>query len=534
MSELWQQLSARLRASEPYGRLLESLGSARGLPLPAAAWVADLVATDLDRPLLVVVPRESDALVWLEAAELFGAGASYFSAPALTPYQETEVSLLVRAQEAVALDSLLRLESGVDRGGECRTFVCTPRALFRRLPTRRAFEAAVRVLRPAEETPPEQLAEHLSVHGFRRQDLVAEVGDFAVRGGVFDLFPPGRESPVRLDLFGDTIESLRSFSVEDQRSREELEEVRVLPLSLFRAGPQEARLLAEVLAGRAEGRVRPLAAEQLEALRTRGRFAGWEASLPALAEETLDLVGLLEGCLAVALDRQALLAEVEVHRERLQTDYDLRLEQGRLVLSPEALELPADRVLARVEGFELSLGDLDTGPTAVDFGGTSTDSFHGQLPRFPREVETAAARHERLVVVTAPDHRSRLDRLCETYDLAPGAGGVWIESGSLQRGFRLPAIQAVLFGEPQLFPRSVSGPPARRTRYGPFVSGLRDLRVGDFVVHSDHGIARFSALRAVGGAGDRGHTVPTHLSDADDVCVCRIGRDSTACKTTES
>ncbi len=100
---VWEELSRTLRTSAPYKSLLQGLGDVVRLPVPAAAWVGELLARDLGRPLLVVVPREADALAWIEAARLFGReeGVVYFPAPSLTPYQEAETSLLVRAQESV-------------------------------------------------------------------------------------------------------------------------------------------------------------------------------------------------------------------------------------------------------------------------------------------------------------------------------------------------------------------------------------------------------------------------------------------------
>ncbi|MDX1501035.1 MAG: hypothetical protein R3325_01650, partial [Thermoanaerobaculia bacterium] len=103
----WGELSAALRASEPYRRLAAAAAvRAERLPVPAAAWVSRLLAEDRGRPLLVVAPSESDALSWREAARLFGYEAIHFPAPHLSPYQETEISLGVRAEEAVALAAL--------------------------------------------------------------------------------------------------------------------------------------------------------------------------------------------------------------------------------------------------------------------------------------------------------------------------------------------------------------------------------------------------------------------------------------------
>ena len=133
----WEDLSRTLRSSAPYRSLLGGDADVVRLPVPAAAWVGELLSRDLRRPLLAVVPREADALTWMEAAQLFGRpeSAVYFSAPSLTPYQDVEVSLLVRAQESVALDRVL--------SGEATTVVTTPRALFRLLPRPEDFAAAV-------------------------------------------------------------------------------------------------------------------------------------------------------------------------------------------------------------------------------------------------------------------------------------------------------------------------------------------------------------------------------------------------------
>ena len=197
MSErVWEEISRTLRGSAPYRSLIQGHGDAVRLPVPAAAWIGEMLARDLRRPLLVVVPREADALAWIEAARLFlgdvsGAGYEervvYFPAPSLTPYQEAETSLLVRAQESVALD---RVGSGA-----ATTVVATPRALFRRLPAAADFAAAVREIRPGQDHSLDELTEHLVRFGFRRTDLVYEVGDFAVRGGILDLFPPARTRP---------------------------------------------------------------------------------------------------------------------------------------------------------------------------------------------------------------------------------------------------------------------------------------------------------------------------------------------------
>jgi transcription-repair coupling factor (superfamily II helicase) len=508
---VWEDLSRTLRTSTPYKSLRDRLGDVVRLPVPAAAWVSELLARDLGRPLLVLVPREADALAWIEAARLFGRedGVVYFPAPSLTPYQEAEVSLQVRAQEVVALDRACC--------GAASTVVTTPRALFRRLPRAADFSRTVRDIRPGEDHPMDDLVAHLARHGFRRTDLVYEVGDFAVRGGILDLFPPGEESPVRLDFFGDTIESIRWFDPHSQRSEDTLPSVRLLPLYLFSGGAEDAADLALLLATHEGPELAPEGAELLESLRQRGAFPGWENYLPLLAPATVDLTGILSSPLVLAVDPPALAIEVDHHVERLAADFTARHEHGRLAPPPEELEQPADRVRDILDGAAVRLRDLvlgGEGGAAADFHSTLTDLFQGQLPRFPQEVATARSRGDRCLVVVSPSHRRKIEELLEGREIPLGRGGVELVTGELGRGFRLPAAGVAVYGEQQLLPQArLQQRRVSRGRFGPFLSGLRDLKVGDYVVHSDHGVGQFVALRSVGGEGDGLSALPPVLRD---------------------
>ncbi|HSL84105.1 MAG TPA: transcription-repair coupling factor [Thermoanaerobaculia bacterium] len=569
---VWEAASRTLRTSAPYERLRRELGDVVRLPVPAAAWVVGLLAEDLGRPVLAVVPREADALAWLEAASLFGAApgseAVFFPSPSLTPYQEAAASLHVRAQEVVALDRVL--------SGRAGTVLTTPRALFRRLPSREAFLAAVVEVRPGEDRPLDELAEHLLRWGYRRTDLVSEVGDFAVRGGILDAFPPGGGAPedgggpVRIELFGDTVDTLRRFDPVTQRSEERIDSLRLLPLLLYPGGEAEARRLASLLSDMLwEGRrprggapspppttelrsavpgeervgvrrgdpMDPEVGRLLDRLREHGEAPGWENYLPLLAAETALLADFLPGALTVAVDPPALVSEAEHYAERLAADFGSRLEAGRLAVPPEALEHPPEAVAEILDGAQVRLRDLLISAggvpgagvgagAATDFHATTTDVFHGQLPRFPPEVAAARARGERPVVVVEPDRREALAELLDGRGVPVGAAGVELvaaeagPAGLLERGFRLPAAAVAVYGEYQLLPRGTPRQrPARRPRYGPFVSGLRDLRVGDFVVHADHGIGQFVGLRSVesdgaGGSGPGKGALPATLAAA--------------------
>lgn len=144
-------LSESLELSPGYEALAGGARTATGLPPPAAAWICDLRVEALGRPALAVVPREGDALAWVEAIAWRGREASYFPPQGLTPYQGAGLPPSVRAREIEALDSWRRHR---------RVLVVTPRALFRRLPTVAGLERAVLEVHAGQDLPLNQVAEH--------------------------------------------------------------------------------------------------------------------------------------------------------------------------------------------------------------------------------------------------------------------------------------------------------------------------------------------------------------------------------------
>jgi transcription-repair coupling factor (superfamily II helicase) len=187
--------------------------------------------------------------------------------------------------------------------------------------------------------------------------------------------------------------------------------------------------------------------------------------------------------------------------------------------------VPAADVEACVDGAPLRIGGSAavTAPgeraqaVAIDFGGGTTDVLHNQLPRLRHEVEAARSRGERFLLVADAEHHGALDELLQNRDVPFGRPGVELVDGELVRGFRLPPAGVVVYGEPQLWPRRPSAAPSRTRRggprFGPFVSGLRDLKVGDYVVHVDHGIGQFLGLRTVTPEHPAGVPVPVTLRD---------------------
>ncbi len=507
----WPVFSEKLREQPDFKRLCHGSTRLGRMATQAAAWLFEELGRELNRPLLIIVPRESQLLDWIEAARYFSARDEEifsFPSPPLTPYQETEASLSLRAQEAVALDRL--------RSVNRPTVVCTPRALWHPLPESARHGETIWIRR-GEDLDLGRIALDLVALGYRRTEMVADVGSFALRGGILDVFPPGEDEPARLDFFGDTIEDLRTFDVATQTSLESIDSVRLRPMSPISADPETAMQLAELLEDYLPSTATTEARGRIDALRSGDGFPGWDNYLPLMmASKTglLDLIGA--EARVVAVDPKTLLAEMAHHQELLTLEYHTRLEQGRVAVPPELLTVDRERVSSAVAQAHYTLGDDDP---EITFDAVETSTFVGQLPRFPREVEIAHVRAERVVVVGLEEHQERLREMLENRGLFAGGSAVVGASpqravelvvGELTRGFRWPQLGLSIYAEGQLVATRKSRKTPKRA-LGAFVSTLRDLRVGEHVVHEDHGIGKFLGMRALEGPA---HPVGGPLPDS--------------------
>ncbi len=402
-------------------------------------------------------------------------------------------------------------------------------------------------LRVGEEHIPEMLVEHLLSVGYTKVDVVEMPGQVTLRGGIVDAFSPEHERPVRIDFFGDEIESIRRFDPESQRSSSSVEHTLLLPLTETPVdekilGAINARLTRAGAAGAAlEGGEEPVELQTHVATRTGEAtvFPGWEFFAPVAGanQSLLDLLGsstrvLIEEPAMVKNQGERWWNKVEQRHDRAGIGSLVRPED--VYLSPWELE---DR-LRRTTGCDLDqLGAVDVLETdrselsEVDFATRPTQRFHGSIPALIEALQ-GLMRQEARILLAAPNQGEveRLAGLLQEYqvpyrlgsraDQQHGSSTVYSESSYLAGDLRTPVIvktaiatgvqildldkasarQFVIFGAQDLSDEAdVAVRPVRRgkSKAAAFISDFRDLKVGDYVVHVEHGIARYCGLRMI-------------------------------------
>jgi transcription-repair coupling factor (superfamily II helicase) len=459
---------ATLVASEPFERLLLE----RSRPILARAeagqdLVISAIATALETPVLAVAagPREAEALAADLAAFLGPDRVSLLPAWEALPYEQISPSPEVAARRT---DAVRRLRAATGAFVLVAPVLAAMHGLIPTLGTVPPMQLAA-----GSELAPDDLAERLVELGYARADVVEHRGEFAVRGGVVDVFPGTARRPVRLEFWGDEVESLRAFVPSTQLSTDKLASADVPPVREL-IPDEELRARAHERAQLHGDRF----ADPLQRMADGLFVEGAETFAPLLFEHTPTPAELLPDGSWVVL--------AGAHRT---IDRARQAHQEAEALA-EAIDWPGERAISSLED---ALGDhvsvwLTEFAEGIDLGITGWGTAEGNALELARRLEELHATDYRLVV-SGRGHGS-LDRALEVVGSTPVEG---VES-SLASGFVFGAGRLALATEEDLFGSR------RHTRVAPRLTRRRtdsiadELEPGDFAVHRIHGVGRYAGI----------------------------------------
>ncbi len=487
-----------------------------------AQWLAGAIADPDMPPLVAVAVDEEKALRLLHGVAFFAPDAKTLFLPAwdCLPYDRSSPNAEVLSQR---IDALAKLAAKPPR-----LLVTTVNAVLQRVPPKSFFDHAKFTAQKGQKLDQAALTEFLSANGYNRTDTVMEAGEYAIRGGLIDLFPPGEALPLRLDLFGDEIESIRRFDPLTQRSDQAVKRFSIAPVN-------ELRLTKEAIERFRVGyRTQfgiPGADDRLyESVSAGRKHPGMEHWLPLFHEHLATVLDYLPSGTAILLDDQfgdAKRARFDTIADHFASRVALAqttsageggiyrpLPPDRLYLTPEEWDALADeRAVATWHRFE---ADETLGGEVFDIGARRVRDFAEARIQGDAELYAAVAahiavehRHGHAVLVAAYSagaaarisdllhDRAGLDsRSVETAAGLPPLGTtVW----ELEHGFRTQNL--VVFTEQDLLGERISRRPRRRRRADQFLTEVSEIAEGDLVVHLDHGIGRYEGLETVTAGG---------------------------------
>ena len=352
--------------------------------------------------------------------------------------------------------------------------------------------------------------------GYARRDVVSAAGEYAVRGGIIDVFPATAEAPVRAEFFGDAVDSLRRFAIESQRSDAAVEDVEICAWSEI---PREERYRERILQRYAGP---PQFARQLASLLEGGDDvpASW---LPLAFDKRATIFDYLAQDATVVVDEPATIASVvsalEEEQSREQQVLLADVQSGELATDDSYV---ADALAAEIGQPHPTLQELGSAalrfPTLVLPGAIENpdaagwispvldsfvlqcrpaDHFNRRIDVFSKSVRDAVAKGEHVFIVSNAAARTTDLLQAAAIPLARDltAGGATIDHGNIETGFAIPQLRLTVLGD-----REIYGAPPKRVKMRAVKEGvpvtLADLKVGDHVVHTVHGIGQYLGLRA--------------------------------------
>ena len=492
-----------------------------GVPEGLDAMLLPQLAVHLGNiPLLHVCVDDQRLSTLAEQVAFFAPELEVLSFPAwdCLPYDRVSPTADVLARR---LSTLAALNKSTTRP---RLVLATVNAVLQRVVARSTIGSSTFNATSSQRVNSNALTNFLASNGFTRSSTVLDPGDFAVRGGIIDIFPPGADNPVRLDFFGDTLESIREFDTQTQRSRVTLKSLSLTPANELLLSPESIGRFRTGYATAFGGL--DLDDPLYESVTNGRRYQGMEHWMPLFHEHLETLLDHLPQA-PVSLDQAADEAMAARHGQ-IAEFYDARKEarqKGSFGAAPYK-PLKSDRLYVGADEWQQLLADRTTlalsafespSSSSISFAGRRGRSFAAERAQTATSIYDAVRVHSEdlrkvgkrvLVASWTEGSQERLHTILKDHGTAPlSTAATWAEASTrdksivslivlgLEAGFETDDT-VVIAEQDILGDRLVRK--ARRNRKAPdFLSELSALSPGDLVVHVDHGIGRFEGLKTI-------------------------------------
>jgi len=544
-----QGLLTLLTQRPEYRRLLEQIRNADGLPAltgvneAAHPYVIAALAQILKQPILLVVSDEAQASQVVETLKQFvSTPDDVLCLPDRNalPYERLISNTATTQERMQALIALVQKE-------RTPLVVCSARVLTQLVIPPKELSNSLFTLKTAQEVDLTMMLEHLYNLGYTPVAEVEEPGQFSHRGGIVDLFPPTLPRPIRVEFFGDEIESLRTFDQETQRSLNPVSTCVVGPAreALPTHGPGAAQVLAELDSSMLNRDAEERWKQNLEELRQKHSFDDIAFYLPYLHSQATVLDYLPRNGLLIfnnPTNAQNRIRELDdqAHeiKERLVQEHEnpTRLRDAYVSWNQLEPQIQQRRQLQFADALSAAEGIFD----ASQHGGTehlipsfsSANSYGGRLRAFVQDCRKALDSRERVVIVTAQARRMA-EVLSDESILGekaihvsagtnilhlPDAGTLVLIQGQLMEGWQSHALALHFYTDTEIFGWSKRRNAQRRKPVTP-ASFLAEVNPGDYVVHQEHGIGRFEGLVKMNMTGVEREYLLIHYAGTDRLYI---------------
>ncbi len=526
VSEMLAAVSRQAALEAAYSALRRTTGEARlsGLTDSAKAAILPLIAGQIGHPAIFLVDSNQRAESFLEPMRWFYRAVTgkparrvvHLPAHDVLPYENRSPHAEISEARAVALWRIAT--------GEADILIAPVQAALWRLRERTFYRDLARNVARDESVAHEDLIGFLEGAGYEKHVSCEMPGQYAVRGGIIDVYSPETPQPVRIELLGDTIESIRAFDPNTQRSTNPMERALLLPLTeIFRDVEVLEKQSVTATSGRGDSEV------------PGGFYPGWEFREIPKEERPAVLFDLATEPFLILDEPSLLAAAVKKYREQLhqafkEADNPLAEPADRYVVSEDEWVLALE-LFPRLSVEHLGLTEEGPVPTIRT---QPTARYHGNVSAFMNEVRGRLSAGERVMISAASTGElERFADISHEYELpytlgeleedvtvtrlaqestTTNAPAIVLVKAPLDEGVVFNGAKLSIYGNADLFETLPAQRPRSRPKTASFFSDFSDLKPGDYVVHVDHGIGQFDGLRQVVVEGATGEFMLLHYA----------------------
>ncbi|ADL11643.1 transcription-repair coupling factor [Acetohalobium arabaticum] len=490
---------------------------------------------------------------WQRAAELYEellrllATEEIFLFPQLEvlPHESIEVDISVKVQRLTALEKLTtRDESIIIAPIQALLMKLPPADIFADYSFRIDFDSTVEL---------KKISSQLINQGYCRVDMVENKGDFSIRGGIIDIYPLTRSNPVRIELFGDEVESIREFDLATQRSIKELNDVHIPPATeilldsdslqqgiakLNKELKQNREVLIEDGKNKEAKELERKLETDLEQIEEGIQFPAIRQYLPAFYSGLSTLIDYFnEGSLVFDSPNRIQKRAVDLMDDHNGLRLSL-LNQGSVLSSYAKNFASFEELLTETYDYsKLYLNKTQEIKSLrvdrkLEFNLKETPVFRGQINHFLDELKQLIEQQYRVIITLSTESKcKRLINSLQEEDLTAfyteeitdklQSGNIAVTTDALQKGFSLPDLKFILFTETDIFGQSQRKKKRKTKTYdqGAKISSFEELNVGDYVVHENHGIGKYLGVKTLEVQGHNQDYLLIKYADEDKLYV---------------
>ena len=473
---------------------------------------------------IIVTFQEQKAKELYEEIQFFDPAAVYYPAKDVLFYQSDIRGNVLTAQRINALKAISENEEV--------TVITTFDALMNTMAPPAQMKSFILRMEPGQIVDVTELTEQLTAMGYEKEYQVNSMGQFSLRGGIIDIFPLTEENPVRIELWGDEIDNIRSFDIESQKSIENVDELAIYPACELVLKKEEKQKGIEAMLKEAKKvaekfrkgmkteeayRVNSMAESLAEEWGELSLCAGMDAYLSYFCKERTGLLDYFDKAETVIFideltrsverGKQTEMEFSESMKQRLEKGYILPGQLKELFLEKE--------ILGKLEGFScVALGALDNKSCGLhqkaqfSISVKSVNAYNSSVELLRKDLAHYRKNGYRVILLSGS--RTRAKRLAEDlllegfacfytedYDHELEPGQIMVCYGKVKRGYEYPIIQFAVITETDIFGAEKKKKKHRHVYEGEKISSFSDLSVGDYVVHENYGLGIYRGIEKI-------------------------------------